>query len=458
MTKTVVVGGGLVGSLLTLALKKRGHQVELFEKRPDPRKGLRLEGRSINLIITSRGLHALDKLGLAQKALELCVPVTGRMIHSLTGELAYQPYGRDKTECNYSVSRSDLNNFLLSEAEKAGVPIHFAKELEKADFKNKKLFFHGQTEATTYDFLYGADGAGSNVRAELLKSDSHLKESVEFLSAGYKEMFMPLKADGMPALQKEALHIWPRGHHMLMALPNLDGSFTMTLYLPHQGATPSFQQLNSRERIEEYLSSYFQDALPLMPRALEEFEKNAEGKLGTVRLNRWNAHNDVLLLGDASHAIVPFFGQGMNSGFEDVSQLLDLMDQGMEQGSELLEEMNKIRRPNTEAIADMALENFYEMSAKVGDANFLLRKQVEAKLEAAYPEDYRARYGMITYTLIPYALAFELGKIQEELLDKLCHNLSSSDQVDLHLGKALIDEMITPFKRKHRLSFERFKL
>lgn len=451
MTSLTIVGGGLVGSLLALALKQRGHQVKLYEKRADPRKTGAVEGRSINLVITSRGLEALRHLGLQEEALKLCVAVYGRQMHAKDRTQVFQPYGRDG-ECNFSVSRSELNHFLLDRAEQAGVELYFDHQLIDLDRDQKTLSFHERSNVS-FDYLIATDGAGSAVRQVLRDKYRAFQESSEFLSAGYKELFLPTDQHGKPALNFEALHIWPRGHHMLMALPNLDGSFTMTLYLPHTAATPAFDQLTSAQEIQSYLQTEFPDAYELMPDAIADFQQNPEGKLGTVRLSSWLGSPHILLLGDASHAIVPFFGQGMNSGFEDVSFLLKELEQNGDQFHEAFQAVERERPKNTEAIANMAIENFTEMSEKVGDSNFLLRKKVEAKLEQEFPERYRSRYGMITYTLIPYHLTYQLGLVQGEILERLCKNLDSPDQVDLALADQLIAEKLDPLTKTHQLNF-----
>lgn len=454
MKKILIVGGGLVGSLLAVMMKKRGHHVEIFEKRTDPRLNKNTSGRSINLIVTSRGLHALKSVGLYEEALKLTVAVTGRMMHSKKGELTYQAYGRDPSECNYSISRSDLNNFLLERAEALDIPIHFNKTLTNIDLQKKQASF--QNETTSYDVLFGTDGAGSETRALLKRKLEHFEESVEFLSAGYKELFMPLDPAGLPQLRKDALHIWPRGSHMLMALPNLDGSFTMTLYLSHKGAAPSFETLSDRKAVLNYFTENFADAVPLMPDILQEFEENPEGKLGTVRSGPWVYQDSVAILGDASHAIVPFFGQGMNSGFEDCTSLANFLDESGENFEKAFKNFQAWQPKQANAIADMALENFIEMSEKVGDENFLKRKKCESYLEQHFPTKYRARYGMITYTLIPYAIAQEIGLVQDEILTELLKGVGAVEEIDLKLAGKLIDEKITPLARRYDLSFEKY--
>ncbi len=457
MSRVVIAGGGLVGSLLSLLLQKRGHQVFLFEKRPDLRGQQKDVGRSINLIVTSRGLNALKAAGLLNKALALTVPVTGRMMHSVNGELAYQAYGRDPSECNYSISRSELNRFLISESARTTENIFFEHHLDAVDFENKTATFNckGVNQKWEYDILIGADGAGSVLR-NLMHQDSGCLNQTTYLGSDYKELFMPLK-NGKPALEKNALHIWPRGSHMLMALPNLDGSFTMTLYLPREGQENSFSNLKTEAAVRTYFEKYFPDALNLMPTAVQDFLKNPQGILGTVRTKPWVMKESVAVIGDAAHAILPFFGQGMNCGFEDCMVLMRALDQHGENWAKALSTYDLEQRPNADAIADMALENFYEMSDKVGDQNFLFRKKVEAWLEKNFPEDYRSRYGMITYTLIPYRLAFEAGLIQNEILGELAAGVSSVEELSLEKAKMLLHEKFHPFLKKNSIQLGRFR-
>lgn len=454
MEKIVIAGAGLVGSFWALALKKKGYEVELFEKRPDMRKDSADGGRSINLIATSRGLNAFTAAGILDEVKKIVVPVTGRMMHSLEGDLTYQPYGRDDSECNYSVSRSLLNITLLNEAEKAGVKITFEKELESIDPQSNTAIFSGRT--VSFDRFFGADGAGSPTRKELLRLMPDVLETVDFIDSDYKELLMPAASGGTYPIEKKALHIWPRGDHMLMALPNLDGSFTMTVYLPQKGER-SFENLKTKEDITNFFEKYYKSSIPHMPEFAEEFLENPQGKLGTVRMSKWVYQDKIALIGDAAHAVVPFFGQGMNCGLEDCYYLLKYMEQFPNDWSRIFTEYDKNQRPNGNAIADMALENFIEMKDKVGDKNFLLKKAVEHKIENQFPDKYRARYGMVTYTLIPYLYAKEAGVIQNEILSELTKDLSSPDEVDMTKAEKLIDERFVPFLNDKGISISRYK-
>lgn len=453
-SSVAIVGGGLVGSLWAVLLRKKGYRVSVFEKRPDPRRRGAEAGRSINLVITSRGLHGLDQAGLREAALALSVPVSGRMIHSLTGEPTYQPYGTE-AECNYSISRSGLNGFLLDAAERAGAEIHFEHLLEGLIPETGTLTFRtpeGERNRS-FDVVFGADGAGSVVRRLLVKdSPAAFSESVDWLEADYKELYIPLR-HGKPALEKNALHIWPRGNRMLMALANQDGSFTVTLYLPKQGDV-SFRSLQSPTDLQRYFQTEFPDAVGLMPDYARDFFAHAQGALGTVRCSRWVHRGKVALMGDAAHAIVPFFGQGMNSGFEDCTTLFQLIDSCGGSWSEILERYEAIQKPNAEAIAAMAVENWEEMRDRVGDARFQLRKKVEGWLEKQFPGSYKSRYGLITYTLVPYATAREAGYVQDRLLGRLCEGIASPDELKPAAAKALLEAEWAPFLRAHQLDLK----
>ncbi|RME15907.1 MAG: FAD-dependent monooxygenase [Bdellovibrio sp.] len=425
--KAVIIGGGLVGSLWSLFLKKEGWDVIIYEKRGDIRKLSADEGRSINLVVTLRGIAALKRLNLWDKVREITVPVYGRMMHDPKGNTVYQPYGRDQTECNYSVSRKDLNALLLNVAEEAGVEIHFNKELLSYDYELGLLKF--KDEEVKAPVVFGTDGAGSRVRKSLpLEHDETFP-----LGASYKELLMPALKSGQYAMEKNALHIWPRGEFMLMGLPNLDGSFTMTLYLPDQGSV-TFQDVD----VEFFFKEEFPDAYELIPELQDQWLQHPVGKLATVKCAPWNYKDKCVLMGDAAHAIVPFFGQGMNCGFEDCLSLIDLLKKhsSLKKAFELY---SLERKPNADAIADMAIENFIEMKEKVGDPHFLLKKQVENRLERE--TSYRSRYGMVMYTLMPYKEAQEQGKKQDLFLEKYLQDKTSLEDVDWNFLKEKVQNL-----------------
>jgi len=440
--KIIVAGAGLVGSLLAIALKKRGHEVLVFEKRADMRRASSSAGKSINLIITAKGMRPLVNLGLWEKVQAITSPVIGRTMHSKTGELAFQPYGKDPSECNYSVGRGGLNRLLMTEAEKVGVKIAFDSPLVSLDLSTKTAQFEN-APALRYDLLFGADGTGSATRQALIQALG--------AEAQYKEMTLPAQ-DGTWAMDKDSLHIWPRGQHMLMGLPNQDGTFTMTLYMPQAW----FAEFKTPGAFEQYFKTNYPDAIPLMPDYRQEYQANPQGFLGIVRMKPWIFEDQIALLGDAAHAMVPFFGQGMNSGFSDVQFLLEQMDQHPNDYRAIFQRYNELQKLSGDAIADMSLENFSEMCDKVGDQGFLLRKKVENKLEHAFPTKFRSRYGLVTYTLIPYHLVKEVGLLQDEVLNELCRDLTSPDELDLKRAERLLDEKIVPWFRSHDLSTERY--
>ncbi len=451
-----IVGAGLVGSLWAVLLRRKGYAVTIYEKRSDMRKATEAGGRSINLVITSRGLHGLAKAGLLEKALALSVPVSGRMIHSKAGDLTYQPYGTER-ECNYSISRSGLNAFLIEAAENAGAEVLFEQSVEGLDPETGTLTISGPkgTVHRSFDVIFGADGAGSAIRRLLVQSaPAAFSERSDWLEADYKELFLPALPNGKPALEPTALHVWPRGNRMMMALANQDGSFTVTLYLPKQGDGVSFESLKEPAALRTFFESEFPDAVPLMPKYESDFFAHAQGPLGTVRCSRWVYRGRVALMGDAAHAIVPFFGQGMNSGFEDCTALLDLIETTGGRWSEILERYERLQKPNANAIAEMAIENWEEMRDKVGDSRFILRKRVEAWLERQFPGFYKSRYGMITYTLVPYALAQKAGKVQDQILDRLCEGIQTPEDLKPGAVKDLLDSEWMPFVTTHGLDLK----
>jgi kynurenine 3-monooxygenase len=442
--EVVVVGGGLVGSLASSYLASRGFRVTVYERMADMRSDAGSAGRSINLVATSRGLDALAEVGLSEQVLELTVPVTGRTIHGIGGEQSYQPYGKDDSECNYSISRAELNRFLITAAEKRGVEFNFESPLAGAELDQGRLWFGGDTTRVVEveaDVIFGADGAASVTRTHLMKQPGY-DESVRLLSHDYKELTIPV--DQGRTMRQNTLHIWPRGDLMLMALPNRDGSFTVTIYLPQDGPF-GFGGLQDAASVRQLFETYFADAIPLIPDLEQAFLANPSGNLGTVKCFPWNLEGRVLLIGDAAHAIVPFFGQGMNCGFEDCSVLGALID---EHGASKLEQVfaafGNSRKPNSDAIADMALENFVEMKEKVGDSRFLLAKQVEHRLEQAMPRKYRSRYSMVMYSSIPYSVAMEAGLVQQQILDELCSGVDDAESVNLQRASDLIEQKLTP--------------
>lgn len=450
--KITIIGAGLVGSLWAILLRKNNYQVVIYEKRSDMRKQTADAGRSINLVITSRGLFGLEQAGLLKEALDLSVLIYGRMIHPKKGELAYQPYGQ-KNERNLSISRNTLNRFLLTAAEKAGAEIYFDHSLEEIDFEKRVTTFSHKNKKVedTFELLFGADGSGSLVRKNLeQKYPESFQSSTEWLAAEYKELYLPAGS----TLDRNALHIWPRGSHMMMALANLDRSFTVTLYLPKPG-TYSFEQIKTESQVKAFFEEEFPDAWPLMPDYVKDYIQNAASSLGTVRCTKWTWQDSVALMGDAAHAIVPFFGQGMNSGFEDCTSLLEVM-KTTDDWTEILKKYEQTQMPNANAIADMAIENWIEMSEKVGNSKFLLRKKIEAVLEKNFPNLFKSRYGMVTYTLIPYHLIKQAGVLQDDILTQLCAKIKSVEQLDMKLAEELLTKIYSPFLNENQIELKAY--
>ncbi len=462
--KVTIVGAGLVGALLGTLLAQRGFAIELFERRPDPRKSGFLGGRSINLALAERGWHGLRLAGLSDALRPLAVMMRGRMVHDLDGRTNLQRYGRDDSEVIWSINRGALNIALLDAAEAAGAQIHFDRRLEAVEWSASAdapsiLHFRNDANAAGSDATFshsalciiGADGAGSALRAAMGRSHD-LGERFEPLDHAYKELEIPATRDGGFAMERNALHIWPRGNYMCIALPNAEGSFTVTLFLPNEG-DPSFARVRTGADAHALFARDFADALALIPDLATDFEHNPTGLLGTLYLERWHLGGQALLIGDAAHAIVPFHGQGMNCGFEDAVELTELLASSAGPALDLADaqrreqafaEFERRRKPNADAIAAMALENYVEMRDRVDDADFLLMRALERTLATRRPDRFVPRYWMVTFSRLPYSVAFERGNIQAQILRELTAGKSSVDQVDLARADALIDARLPP--------------
>jgi len=418
-----IAGGGLVGSLLSIYLAQRGHRVSVFERRPDMRKRTLNAGRSINLALSNRGLRALDEVGLTTEIKTAAIPMHGRMIHDRQGKLTYQPYGKEGQFIN-SISRSNLNMVLMDKAESLGVKFHFENRINAVDFEATRLLIQtpgsgpddDRDENPVFDAIIGADGAFSAVRGSMQITD-RFDYSQHYIAHAYKELHIPPTQRGAFQMEKNALHIWPRESFMLIALPNPDGSFTCTLFFPFEGPL-SFHSLRTEGDIKKFLKVTFPDAFALMPDAVEIFMSNPPSSLVTVKSFPWTK-NKTLLIGDAAHAIVPFFGQGMNAGFEDCRELNQMLDNASDWPS-LFSTFQKLRKPDTDAIAQLALDNFIEMRDLVADANFLLRKKIEARLNQLFPEKWIPLYSMVTFhDNIRYSDAFATGQKQKRIMDEV---------------------------------------
>jgi kynurenine 3-monooxygenase len=435
-----IAGAGLAGALLALFLARRGYAVDVFERRPDPRRAGYAGGRSINLALAERGMNALRLAGLERDVLEQAVMMRGRMVHNVDGSTQLLRYGRDDSEVIWSINRGRLNMTVLDAAEAAGASIRFDRRLAGVDFATPAptlSLVDDATGATTTHVargpLIGADGAGSALR-QAIAAVHPLGERFEPLGHGYKELEIPAAPGGGFRIERNALHIWPRGGYMCIALPNANGSFTVTLFLPNESdggrGEPSFATVPTGADARALFARDFPDALPLIPELEQDFDANPTGLLGTLRLSRWHLDGRALLLGDAAHAMVPFHGQGMNCAFEDCVELDALAADGV-LGEAQFVEFELRRRPNAEAIQDMALENYVEMRDRVDDADFLLQKQLERVLAERHPGRFVPRYSMVTFLRVPYSVAQARGAVQTEILVAATRGLTRLDQVDL---------------------------
>jgi kynurenine 3-monooxygenase len=415
-----IVGAGLAGALLALLVARRGVSVTLYERRADPRQAQPERGRSINLALAARGVRALERAGVMERVRPLLIPMRGRMVHERSGRTALQPYGQREHEVIWSVGRADLNRVLIEEAARhAGVAVHFNQLCLGADLGSGRLRLRDARGGGEYQVeltpTVATDGAGSAVRTSLAAAGL-VAVREDWLDHDYKELTVP--ASRGAALERNALHIWPRGGFMLIALPNTDGSFTATLFLAREGS-PSFAALGSEEAVTQFFAHEFADAVPLLPQLTSQFATHPQGQLGTVHCSPWHVGGRVLLLGDAAHAIVPFHGQGMNAAFEDCAALDALIGQHGDWES-LFAQFERVRRENTAAIAQMALENYGEMRDAVLDARFLRRKAIAMALERRFPDRFIPRYAMVMFhPEIPYAEALRRGAVQSQLLEEL---------------------------------------
>lgn len=440
----VIAGAGLAGALLAAQLASAGHRVAIHERRGDMRRVPVAAGRSINLALAARGWEGLRRANATQQVLDYALPMRGRMLHDRTGQTQFQTYGLDADEVIWSVHRGHLNQTLIDVAADAGAELHFHSSLKSVDFDTRRALFvdecDGRQHAVAFEVLIGADGAGSAVRAAM-EAESPLGQHTDFLDHGYKELTIPPLAGGSPALNPDALHIWPRGGYMLIALPNPDMSFTATLFLPHEGPV-SFASQSDPATTRDWFARDFADALALIPDFEQQYRDHPVGVLGTLRCPRWHRGDRALLIGDAAHAIVPFHGQGMNCAFEDCVELLDLIEARTRQGAvdwqRLFADFEAARRPNAHAIAEMALENYIEMRDSVADPGYQLRRQLELALAQRLPGHFIPRYSMVMFTSIPYALARERGELQRALLLELSTGHSSLDQIDLEAAVATV--------------------
>ena len=419
--RIAVIGAGLVGGLQSLFLAQRGYNVSIFERRPDIRNQEIIAGRSINLSLSERGWKALAHVGIDEEVRRMAIPMHGRMIHGEDGETNFQPYGKDG-QAIYSVSRGGLNQILLEWADRNdNVSLHFNQKCKNIDLKTNTITFQDElsSEVTSHQFdhVFGADGAFSAVRNRLQRTD-RFNYSQDYLSHGYKELVIPPNADGTHRLEVNALHIWPRGEFMLIALPNQDGSYTVTLFFPFEGPV-SFASLDSDEKVSEFFKKTFPDALDVMPTFIDDWHENRTSSLIMIGCEPWNYKDQVCLMGDASHAIVPFYGQGMNSGFEDCSVFEDVFAACGEDWAKAFSQFSIERKPDADAIRELAVRNYIEMRDLTADPTFVLQKKIEKSFSKKHPELWIPLYEQVTFTHIPYSEALKAGEVQNDIMRKV---------------------------------------
>lgn len=416
-----IVGAGLVGSLWAVYLSKAGYKVTIVERRPDIRKAEISAGKSINLALSDRGWKALDTVGIGDEIRKIAIAMPGRIMHDLKGNLSYQPYGKEG-QAIYSVSRGGLNARMMTIAEEVGkAEIFYNERCTDVDLvKGIVSTEHAETkEKKTYhsDVVFAADGAFSAVRYNAMQKLDRFDYSQRFIEDGYREILLPANPDGSYPIEKHALHIWPRGRFMLIALPNEDGSFTCTLFMPMQGEK-SFESLKTKENVNEFFKTTFPDFYTMMPNIADAWENHPLSALAIIRCYPWT-HGKTALMGDAAHATVPFFGQGMNCGFEDCTVMWQLMQKHKEDWPKVFEEYQILRKPDGDGVQDLSLQNYHVMRDYVADPKFLLQKKIEAHFSEKHPDKWMPVYSQVTFSHIRYSEAFRVGNQQDEIMKKV---------------------------------------
>lgn len=439
--KITLIGAGLTGPLLATYLANRGYEVDIYERRPDMRKESISAGRSINLAMSIRGIHALKEVGLFEKIDPLTISMKGRMIHELDGSTHLQPYGQKPEEVIHSVSRAKLNMELMTLAEDTGkVNIHFNQTCTGMALDEKTLSILDKNSESKkiipFELVMGVDGSASEVRDAMI-SKGNFDYEFKPLGHGYKELTIPPGENGEFQMEPNALHIWPRGQFMLIALPNLDRSFTCTLFFPMEGST-SFATVNSADDILQLFNEYFSDAIPLISNVVNDYQSNPTGRLGSVYCDPWHVEDKAVLLGDAAHAVVPFFGQGMNASFQDCTVLNQIMGLHNNNWNAILSEFSNEHVRNGYAIADMAVENYLEMRDYVTDPYYIKRRELELKMERIFPDEFLPRYSMVSFHRIPYAKVYAKGEYQNKLMDRILDKYEPDD-VDESLVKRFME-------------------
>lgn len=429
----IIVGAGLVGSLWAVYLSKAGYKVTIYERRSDIRLAEISAGKSINLALSTRGWTALDTVGVGDKIRDMAIPMTGRIMHSEEGDLSYQPYGKEG-QAIYSISRGGVNARLMDIAEKeGGSTIHYNHQCVDVDLEagivrlqnyNTKEIIEDQA-----DVVFACDGAFSAVRYKGMQKLDRFDYSQDFIDDGYREILLPANEDGSYKMDKNALHIWPRGRFMLIALANEDGSFTCTLFMPYDGGENSFNSLDSEEKVDRFFKDTFPDFYEMMPNIADAWDDHPLASLAIMRSYPWH-HGKTVLMGDAAHATVPFYGQGMNGGFEDCSVMWRLMQKHNEDWEKVFEEYSIERKPDGDALQDLSMYNYRVMRDSVADPMFLLRKKIEAKFSKMYPDKWLPLYSQVTFSNIRYSEAIANGKAQSRIMDQIMENPNITDVWD----------------------------
>ncbi|MBM78600.1 MAG: kynurenine 3-monooxygenase [Crocinitomicaceae bacterium] len=423
--KAIIVGAGLVGSLWAVYMAKAGYKVTIYERRPDIRKAEISAGKSINLALSHRGWKALKNAGVDHLVDEIAIPMSGRVMHSIEGDLTYQAYGK-KDEAIYSVSRGHLNAIMMDIAENKGKASIFYNHqcldanLEKGTITLKNTA-SGEIIDDTAEVIFAADGAFSAIRYNAMQKLDRFNYSQHYIQDGYKELLLPANPDGSYKIEKNALHIWPRGRFMLIALPNEDGSFTCTLFMPYEGDKHAFNELTSDEKINDFFKTVFPDFYSMMPNLIENWHENPLSSLAIVRCFPWTA-GKFALMGDSAHATVPFYGQGMNGGFEDCTVLWELFNKHNGNWEKTFKEYEIQRKPDGDALQDLSLHNYYVMRDYVADPEFLLQKKIEAKLAEKHPDKWIPLYSQVTFSHIRYSDALKQGKKQDKIMKEVLKN------------------------------------
>ena len=451
MKQATVIGSGLVGSLWTIYLLKAGYKVKVIERRSDMRKATMSAGKSINLAMSTRGWKALDEMGIGDEIRKISIPMFGRTMHPLSGSTTYQPYGINN-QAIYSVSRGEINCKLMDIAEQKGnVEFFFNEECINADLKEGivklKNSETGNITELKSDVVFATDGAFSAIRYNAMQKLDRFSYSQNYIEDGYREILLPANPDGSFKLDKNTLHIWPRGRFMLIALPNFDGSYTCTLFMPFDGHEHCFNKLTSKEKVEEFFKNVFPDFFEMMPNVADAWENHPLSSLAIIRCYPW-FHGKVMLMGDAAHATVPFFGQGMNCGFEDCSVMWELMQKHKDDWSKIGEEYQVLRKPNGDAVQDLSVNNYLVMRNKVADPDFLLLQKIERRISELYPDKYFPLYTMVSFTNIEYKTALEKGNAQEATIKELI----STHAITAETSIERIDEIIHQHMAKNVLT------